>query len=119
LRLILAFLKVGECYRDFSTARFADRANPQHVQTVFEALHAHCPRNLKESNWKKGRPSMRLNCAIWSDVYSEGTLFGLARNKRAVPASSFANDAVENENRTPALLSLDYVPDLSNSTVMD
>jgi hypothetical protein len=62
---------------------------PQLVQMVVEALHAHRPRNLKESNSKKGRPSMRLNYAIWRDVYSEGILFGLARTKSAVHASSF------------------------------
>ncbi len=39
----------------------ADRANPQLVQMVVEALYSHRPRNLKESNSKKGRPSMRLN----------------------------------------------------------
>jgi hypothetical protein len=66
---------------------------------VVEALYAHCPRNLEESISIKGRPSMRLNYAIWRDVYSKGILFGLARKKSAVHASSFPNDAVENENR--------------------
>jgi len=66
---------------------------------VVEARYAHRPRNLKESNSKKGRPSMRLNYAIWRDVYSEAILFGLARKKSAVHAPSFPNDAVENENR--------------------
>jgi len=42
---------------------------------------------------------MRLNYAVWRDVYSERILFGLTRKKRAVHASSFPNDAVENENR--------------------
>ena len=76
-----------------------DGANPQLVQMVVEVLYAHCPRNLKESISIKGRPSMRLNYAIWCDVYSEGILFGLAGEKSAVHASSFSNDAVENENR--------------------
>jgi hypothetical protein len=66
---------------------------------VVEALHAHRPRNLKKSNSKKGRPSIRLNYSIWRDVYSERILFGLARTKSAVPASSFPNNAVENEHR--------------------
>jgi hypothetical protein len=55
---------------------------------LVEALHAHRPRNLKESNSKKGRPSIRLNYAIWRNVYSEGILFGLVRKQSAVPASS-------------------------------
>jgi hypothetical protein len=93
-----AFLLDDECYRDLSTASLEDRANPQHLQSVFEALHAHCPLNLKESNSKKNRPSMRPNYVIWSDVYSEEILFCLARKKRAVPGSSFPNNAVENEN---------------------
>jgi|HubBroStandDraft_4_1064222.scaffolds.fasta_scaffold36416_3 hypothetical protein len=42
---------------------------------------------------------MRLNYAIWRDVCSEGILFGLARQKSAVHASSLPNDAVKNENR--------------------
>jgi hypothetical protein len=83
---------------------------------IVEAMYDHGPRNLQESKSKKGRPSMRLIYALWRDVYSKGILFGLARKKSAVHASSFANDAVENENRLPALLSLDYVPDLSNSS---
>ncbi len=83
----------------FSITRPTDRANPQLVQMVVEALYAHCPRNLKESVSIKGRPSMRLNYAIWRNIYSEGILFGLARKKSAVHAPSFPNDAVENENR--------------------
>ena len=83
---------------DFSTTRLADRANPQLVQTVVEALYAHCPRNLKESISVKGRPSIRLNYAIWRDVYPEWILFGLARKESAVHASSFPNDAVKNKN---------------------
>jgi len=66
---------------------------------VVEAVYAHCPRNLKESISIKGCPSMRLNYAIWRYVYSERILFGLAREKSAVHAFSFPNDAVENENR--------------------
>jgi hypothetical protein len=66
---------------------------------VVEALHTHRPRNLKESKSKKACPSMRLNYAIWRDIYSEGILFGLARTESAVRASSFPNDAVENEHR--------------------
>jgi len=62
---------------------------------------------------------MRLNCAIWRDVYSERILFGLACEKSAVHTSSFPNDAVENENRYPALLTLDYVPDLSNWSALN
>jgi len=62
---------------------------------------------------------MRLNYAIWRDVCSERILFGLAREKSAVHASSFPNDAVENENRYPALLSLNYVPDLPNWSVLN
>jgi hypothetical protein len=42
---------------------------------------------------------MRLNYAIWRDVLSERILFGLAREKSAVHASTFPNNAVENENR--------------------
>jgi hypothetical protein len=62
---------------------------------------------------------MRPNYAIWRDVCSERILFGLAREKSAVHASSFPNDAVENENRQPALLSLNYVPDLSNWSALN
>jgi hypothetical protein len=65
---------------------------------VIEALRAHCPGNLEESNSKKRRPAMRLNYALWRDVNSEAILFGLARKKGAVPASSFPNDTVEDEN---------------------
>jgi hypothetical protein len=52
---------VNECNRDVSTARRANGANPQAVQMVVKAVHAHCPRNLKESISIKGCPSMRLN----------------------------------------------------------
>jgi hypothetical protein len=90
---------VNECNGDLSPTRPTDRANPQLVQMVVEALYAHCPRNLKESISIKGSPSIRLNYSIWCDVYPEGILFGLARTKSAVHASSFANDAVENKNR--------------------
>jgi len=62
---------------------------------------------------------MRLNYAVWRDVYSEGIQFGLAREKSAVHASSLPNDAVENENRYPALLPLNYVPDLSNWSALN
>jgi hypothetical protein len=99
VRFPFALFLNDECYGDVSTARRADRANPQLVQMVVEAVYAHCPRNLKESISIKGCPSVRLNYAIWRDVYSERILFGLAREKSAVHASSFANDAVENENR--------------------
>jgi hypothetical protein len=62
---------------------------------------------------------MRLDYALRLGVHSEGILFGLARKESAVHASSFPNDAVENENRYPALLPLNYVPDLPNSSVVD
>jgi hypothetical protein len=79
---------------------------------VVEALYAHCPRNLKVPNSTKHRPSTRLDYATWRGIYSEGILFGLARDKSAVRA--FPDNAVENENRYSVLLSLDYIPDLSN-----
>ena len=98
---------------DLSTIDSHTRANPQLVHMVVEAPYAHCPRkNLKERNSIKGRPSTRLYYAIWRDIYSEGILFGLAREKSAVGA--FPDNAVENENRYSVLLSLDYIPDLSN-----
>jgi len=82
---------------------------------VVEALYAHCPRkNLKERNSIQGCPSTRLYYAIFRGIYSEDILFGLARNKSAVRAFHFREIAVENENRYSALLSLDYIPDLSN-----
>jgi len=66
---------------------------------VIEAPHAHCPGDLKESISIKGRPTMRLNYAIWRNVHPERILLGLARQKSAVHASFFTNDAVENKNR--------------------
>jgi hypothetical protein len=79
---------------------------------VIEALYAHCPRNLKVPNSRKHSPSTRLDYATWRGIYSEGILFGLAREKSAVRA--FPDNAVENENRYSVLLSLDYIPSLSN-----
>jgi hypothetical protein len=43
-------------------------------------------------------------------------MLGLARDKAAGGAASvFANNGIKNENRCSVLLSLDYIPDLSNS----
>jgi hypothetical protein len=94
----------------------SDRANPQLIQIVPEALYAHHPRKLKEPNSMKDCPAIGLNYAIWRSNYSEWILFGLARDKGAGrTAFYFPNNAVENENRYSVLLSLDYIPDLSNS----
>ena len=82
---------------------------------VVEALYAHGPWNLKVSNSTNYRPPTRLNYAIWRGIYGEGILFSLARDSSAVHASSFSDNAVENENRYSASLSLDYIPNLSNS----
>jgi hypothetical protein len=60
----------------------------------------------------KHRPSTRLNYAIWRSIVSEGIVFGLARDKSAIRASP--DYAVENENRYSVLLSLDYIPSLSD-----
>jgi hypothetical protein len=80
---------------------------------LVEALYAHCPRDdLKPPNSIKHRPSARLNYAIWRSINSEGILFGLARDKSAVGASP--DYAVENQNRYSVLLSLDYIPSLSD-----
>jgi hypothetical protein len=96
-----------------STTRLSDRAKPQLIHMVVEALCAHCPRDdLKPPNSIKHRPSTRLNYAIWRSIHSEGILFGLARDKSAVGASP--DYAVENENRYSVLLSLDYIPSLSD-----
>ena len=66
---------------------------------VVEALYAHCPRkNLKGRNSIKGCPSTRLYYAICPVICSEDIFFGLARDKSAVRASSFPENAVENEN---------------------
>ena len=86
---------------------------------VLEVPYAHCPRcprNLKERrNSIKDCPSTRLNHATWRRIYSEGILFGLAREKSAVHAAfPYCDKAVKNKNRYSALLSLDYIPDLSN-----
>jgi len=80
------------------------RANPQLIQMVLDALYAHCPRcprNLKERrNSIKDCPSTRLNYVIWRGIYSEGTLFVLAREKSAVHAAfSYLDKAVEDKNR--------------------
>jgi hypothetical protein len=89
------------------------RAKPQFIQMVAESLYAHCPRDdLKPPNSIKHGPSTRLNYAIWRSIRSEGILFGLARDKSAVSASP--DYAIENENRYSVLLSLDYVPSLSD-----
>ena len=59
---------------------------------------------------------MGLNYAIWGGDCSERILFGLARdNGTGRTAFIFPDDAVENENRYSALLSLHYIPDLPNS----
>ena len=79
---------------------------------VVEALYAHRPRNDRgPPNSKKHRPSTRLRYAVWGSVHSEWILFGLARHKRAIGASP--DCAIENQNRRSILLSLDYIPSLS------
>jgi len=84
---------------------------------VVEAPYGYCPRDdLKPPNSIKHRPSTRLNYAIWRSIHSEGILFGLARDKSAVGASP--DYAVENENRYSVLLSLDYIPSLSDFTYL-
>ena len=92
--------------------RHSDRANPQLIHLVVEALYAHCPRNLKVPNSTKHRPSTRLDYATRRGIYSEGILSDLARENSA--ARAFPDNAVENENRYSVLLSLDYIPGLSN-----
>ena len=63
------------------------------------------------------RASMRLDDAIWRRDYSEWILFGMARDNGAGrAASSLPENAVENENRHSVLMSLDYIPDLCNSS---
>jgi hypothetical protein len=57
---------------------------------------------------------MRLNYVISRFIYFEGILFSLACEKSAVYVAVSLNNAVENHNRHSALLSLDYVPHLSN-----
>src|ERR1700704_3429710 len=94
-----------KCNHDLSTTRLSDQAKPQLIHMVVEALHAHCPRNLKVPTSTKHRPSTRLNYAIWRSIHSEGILFGLARDKSAVRA--FPDNAVENKNRYSVLVSLD------------
>ena len=59
---------------------------------------------------------MRLNYLIRHCPHSERVLFGLTCEKSAVHPSPFANDTVEDEDRGSAMLSLDHVPDLSNSS---
>lgn len=82
---------------------------------VVEALYAHCPRdNRRPPNSKKHRPSTRPKYAVWRSIHSEWILFGLARHKGAIGASP--DCAVENENRCSVLLSLDYIPSLSDFT---
>ena len=106
-------IRSDERYRDFSATRLLDRAKPQLIHMVVEAPHGHCPGDdLKPPNSIKPRPSTRLNYAIWRSIHSEGILFGLARDKSAVGASP--DYAVENENRYSVLLSLDYIPSLSD-----
>lgn len=95
------------------TTSLSDRAKPQLIQMVVEALYAHCPRDdRRPPNSKKHRPSTRLKCAVWRSVHSEWALFGLARHKGAIGASP--DCAVENENRRSVLLSLDHIPSLSD-----
>ena len=57
---------------------------------------------------------MRQDYLISPGIYDEGILFDLAREKSAVRPSSSSNKGVENQNWHSALLSFDYVPDLSN-----
>ena len=57
---------------------------------------------------------MQLNKAIWRRGYPKRILFRLAHDKGAGRAASCPNNAIENENRYSVLLSLDYIPDLSN-----
>jgi hypothetical protein len=47
-------------------------------------------------------------------IYFEGILFSLAREKSAVHIVVAVDESIENKNRHAALLSLDYVPHLSD-----
>jgi hypothetical protein len=98
---------------DVSTTSLSNRAKPQLTQMVVEALYAHCLRDdLKPPNSIKHRPSTRLKYAIWRSIHSEWILVGLVRHKGAIGASP--DYAVENENRCSVLLSLDYIPSLTD-----
>jgi hypothetical protein len=82
---------------------------------VFEPPYAHCLwDDLKPRNSTKHRPSPRLKYAIWRSIYSEWILFGLARHKGAIRAPP--DYAVENQDRCSVLLSLNYIPSLTDFT---
>ena len=89
-----------------------DRANPQLIHLVVQALYADCPRNLKVPNPTKHRPSTRLDNATRRGIASERILLGLAGDNSAVRACP--DNAVENQDRHSVLLSLDYIPGLPN-----
>lgn len=104
---------VNERNRDVTKTRRSDRAKPQLIQMIVEALYANCPRDERRPlNSKKHHPCTRLKYAIWRSVHPEWILFGVARHKGAIGASP--DCAVENENRCSVLLSLNYIPSLSD-----
>ena len=103
-RFVSAVTPAGECNRDLSTTRLADRANPQSTHVVVESLYAHCPRKPKKPTSMNDRPSMRLNEAGWPRNNAERILFGLASDKGAEGTSSpLPKNTVENKYRYPIL----------------
>jgi hypothetical protein len=89
--------------------------DPQSVHMVIDASYAHRPRKTNEPDSVKNCPSMRLHHAVCLTNCSEWILLALACDKGAGLTASCSDDTIANENRHSVSLSLDHVPDLSNS----